>query len=65
METLGLLGMAVAFFGVGAVMIFYELARIKAKRPLLRGSEAVQLYWIIYLSMFVLGATTSLKAILG
>jgi hypothetical protein len=60
-----MLGAAIAFFGVGFVMVFYELYRIKAGRPILKGSQAVQLYYVTYLTMFVLAFITALKAILG
>ena len=65
MEKLGLLGAAVAFFGVSLVMVLYELARIKGGRPILKGSQAVQLYYISYLTMVVLALVTRLKAIIG
>ena len=65
METLDLSGASVAFFGVGIAMVLYELARIKAGRRILRGSQAVQLYYVTYLTMFVLAFITALKAILG
>lgn len=65
METLGLLGAAVAFFGVGLAMVLYELYRIRAGRPILKGSQAVQLYYMTYLVMFVLAFITGLKAIIG
>jgi hypothetical protein len=65
MERLGLLGVAVACLGVGAVMLFYELSRIKAGRPILKGSQAIQLYYVTYLTMFVLAFITGLKAIIG
>ena len=65
MKTLGLSGASVAFFGVGIAMVLYELARIKAGRPILRGSQAVQLYYVTYLTMFVLALVTGLKAIIG
>jgi hypothetical protein len=65
MKTLGLSGAAVAFFGVGIAMVLYELARIKAGRPILKGSQAVQLYYVTYLTMFVLALVTALKAIIG
>jgi divalent metal cation (Fe/Co/Zn/Cd) transporter len=42
METLGLLGAAAAFFAVGLVLVLYELSRIKAGRPILRGGIAAQ-----------------------
>ena len=65
MEKLGLLGAAAAFFGVGLAMVLYELARIKAGRPILKGRDAVQLYYVTYLTMFVLGFVTALKALIG
>ena len=65
METLGLSGASVAIFGVGIAMVLYELARIKAGRPILKGSQAVQLYYVTYLTMFVLALVTGLKAIIG
>ena len=65
METLDLSGASVAFFGVGIAMVLYELARIEAGRPILRGSQAVQLYYVTYLTMFVLALVTGLKAIIG
>ncbi|HVQ80463.1 MAG: hypothetical protein WCF80_11445 [Pseudolabrys sp.] len=63
MEKLQFLGAAVAFFAVGALMVFYENIRIKAGRPILNGSAAVQLYYVSYLTMFVLGATVAVTAI--
>jgi len=44
-------------------MVLYENARIRAGRPILKGSEAVQLYYVSYLTMFVLGATVTIAAI--
>jgi len=44
-------------------MVLYELARNKAGRPILKGSQAVQLYYITYLMMFVLGTTVTISAI--
>jgi divalent metal cation (Fe/Co/Zn/Cd) transporter len=65
METLGLLGAAVSFFAVGLALVLYELSRIKAGRPILRGGVAAQSYYMIYLAMFVLALVTALKAIIG
>jgi len=65
METLGLLGASAAVFAVGLVLVLYELSRIKAGRPILRGGVAAQSYYIIYLAMFVLALVTALKAIIG
>jgi len=47
---------------IGAGMAFYEWFRIKAGRPILKGSLAIQLYWVAYFSMFVLGVTFALAA---
>jgi hypothetical protein len=58
-------GAAVAFFGVGIAMLLYELARTKAGRPILNGSQAVQVYYMTYLTMFVLAIVTATKAIIG
>jgi hypothetical protein len=65
METLGLFGAAAVFFSVGFAMVLYELARIKAKRPILKGRQMVQIYYVTYLTMFVLALITGLKAIIG
>jgi hypothetical protein len=65
METFGLLGAAVAFFGVGFSMVLYELARIKVNRRILSGNPAADLYYIVYLVMFVLAFIFGLKAIIG
>jgi hypothetical protein len=65
METLGLMGAAVAFFAVGFVLVLYENVRIKAGRPILKGGTATQSYYIIYFAMFVMALTTGTKAITG
>jgi hypothetical protein len=54
-----------AFFGVGALLVLYEISRSKAGRPILKAGIAAQGYYIIYFSMFVLGLTTGIKAIVG
>ena len=63
MEKLEFVGAAVAFFAVGILMVLYENFRIRAGRPILRGSAAVQLYYVSYLTMFVLGITVLVAAI--
>jgi hypothetical protein len=63
MENLQLLGAAAAMLAIGAAMAFYEWTRIKAGRPILSGHQAVILYWVAYLTLFVLGVTTALAAI--
>jgi len=65
METLGLLGAAGLLFGVGLAMVLYELARTKAGRPILKGRDAVQIYYMTYLMMFVLAVATAAKAVIG
>ena len=63
MEKLQFIGAAIALFAVGAVMVLYENFRIRAGRPILNGSAAVQLYYVSYLTMFILGATVAVAAI--
>lgn len=65
METVGLLGASVVFAVVGGALLFYELSRIKAGRPILRGGVAAQGYYMIYLAMFALAGLTALKAVIG
>jgi hypothetical protein len=62
-EKIQFLGAAIAFFAPGALMVVYENFRIKVGRPILNGSAAVQLYYVSYLTMFVLSATVALAAI--
>jgi hypothetical protein len=65
METLELLGSSAVFLVVGLALLFYELSRIKAGRPILKGGVAAQSYYMIYLAMFVLALVTGLKGIIG
>jgi uncharacterized membrane protein len=65
METLELLGASVVFLAVGLALLFYELSRIKAGRPILKGGVAAQSYYILYLMMFALALVPGLKAIVG
>ena len=65
METLGLLGASAALFGAGLAMVLYEFSRIKAGRPILKGRDVVQIYYMTYLMMFVLAVVTAAKAIIG
>ena len=51
MENLQFLGAAVVFFAVGIGMVLYEIARNKASRPILKGGNAIQLYYCGYLSL--------------
>ena len=65
MEKLGRLGAAATFFGVGFAMVLYKLAIIKTGRPILKGRDAVQLYYVTYLTMFVLAVVSAAKANIG
>jgi len=62
-DKLGLAAAAAMMLAVASVMAIYEWSRINAGRPMLKGSEAMVLYWVGYLSLFVLGVTTALAAI--
>jgi hypothetical protein len=59
MEKLQFVGAAIGLFAAGTLMVLYENFRIKAGRPILNGSAAVQLY----LTMFVLSAAIAVAAI--
>lgn len=59
-RTLQLLGTSIVMLAVAGGMAFYEWTRIKAGRPILKGHQAVTLYWVAYLTLFVLGVTTVL-----
>jgi len=65
MERLELLGISIGCLAVGGAMVFYELARIKAKRPILYGNPAVDFYYVVYLLMLALGIVFGAKAIIG
>lgn len=65
METLSLLGAGAALFGVGLAMVLYELSRNKAGRPILKGRDAAQIYYMAYLVLFVLGVVAAAKAVIG
>jgi hypothetical protein len=62
-ETLQFVGAAIGLFVAGTLMVLYENFRIKAGRPILNGSAAVQLYYVSYLTMFVLSAAIAVAAI--
>ncbi len=48
---------------VAGGMALYEWTRVKAGRPILNGHQAVAMYWIAYLALFVLGVTTAIAAV--
>jgi hypothetical protein len=64
-ETLQLIGASAVFLAIGGLLVFYEWSRTKAGRPILNGHQAVQLYYIGYLTMFLLAIVTAAKAIIG
>jgi hypothetical protein len=55
---------AIGFIITGIVMAWYEWARVRDKRPLFNGHHVVTLYWVAYLSCFVLGVTSGAAALL-
>jgi hypothetical protein len=44
-------------------MVLYERARIAAGRPILAGRDTVQVYWVAYLTCFVLTLVIAVKLI--
>lgn len=58
------LAFAAVLLAAAAGMAAYEWTRIKAGRPILKDSMAIELYWVGYLSLFVLGITFALSAVL-
>ena len=63
MKNLEMAVAALAFLVAAGGMAFYEWSRIQAGRPILKGREVVVLYWVTYLSLFVLGVTAAIAAI--
>lgn len=55
---------AIVLLAAAAAMAFYEWMRFKAGRPLLKGRNVLTLYWIGYLSLFILGITSAAAAFL-
>jgi hypothetical protein len=64
MENLQFSGVAAVLLAVAGGMAFYEWTRIRAFRPILNGHNAVVLYWVSYLSLFVLGVAAALAAVI-
>jgi len=54
---------AIVLLALAGTMVIYERARQNAKRPLFDGREIVTLYWVGYLTFFVLGLTCAVAAI--
>ena len=63
-EALQVGGAGVLLFGAGFAMAFFEWSRSKTAAPLLAGTNVIQLYWITYLILFVLGVTLVAAAII-
>ena len=63
MEKIDLFGAAAGMLAVSAGMALFEWSRIRNGRPILKGHEVMALYWVAYLSLFVLGVTTAIAAI--
>lgn len=64
MENLPQFGAAVGFTAAGGAMIFYEWSRLKSDRPLLKGRAVIDLYWMVYLTLLVLGLIFFIDAII-
>jgi hypothetical protein len=64
MQTLQVAAMAAAMLAAAGGMAFYEWTRVRARRPILDGHQAVVFYWISYLSLFMLGIVTALAAVI-
>jgi hypothetical protein len=63
MEHVQLGSAAIVLLALAGTMVIYERARQNAKRPLFDGREIVTLYWVGYLTFFVLGLTCAVGAI--
>ena len=57
-------GIAVVLIGAGSGMAFFEWQRFREGNPILVGKSLIQLYWVAYLSLLVLGITFFLSAII-
>lgn len=64
MQGFAQLAAAAGFIGTGSAMALYEWSRIKAERPLLAGRNILVMYWVCYLTCFVLGVTFVFAAVL-
>jgi uncharacterized membrane protein len=57
-------GVAIILLGAAAGMAFYEWTRVKAGRPIFNGHQAIEFYWMAYLTLLVLGTTVAFGAII-
>jgi hypothetical protein len=60
--NLELLGPAAGLLAVAGGMIYYELMRTRARRPLGQNEAVAIPYWITYLSLLILGGALLLAA---
>ena len=56
------LAVAVIMLGLGTAMMVWEYVRNRAKRPLFKKETVAIPYWLLYLSLLVLGGTLALRA---
>lgn len=63
MQNAELAGVSFVLLALAGGMTFYEWSCIKAKRPLFKGAQIIILYWVTYLSFFILGVTMGIAAI--
>lgn len=61
-ERFQLVALALGFLCIGGVMASYDVVRARAGRPIAGGRDAAQLYWTVYLAMFVLAIASALAA---
>ncbi|HXD43945.1 MAG TPA: hypothetical protein VN655_02330 [Pseudolabrys sp.] len=63
MNNFALGAAAIILIASATGMLVYEAARARSKRPIFGGRETITLYWVAYLTLYVLGATSGLAAI--
>jgi hypothetical protein len=54
LDKFALAGAGISFLVFTAALVFYEYVRSKAGRPILAGTNVIQLYYCAYLTSFVL-----------
>ena len=63
MNNFALGAAAIVLIASATGMLLYEAARVRAKRPIFGGREMITLYWVGYLTLYILGLTSGLAAI--
>jgi hypothetical protein len=63
MRSIETLGVGLTLLAIGLSMALYEWYRVKAGRPIMNGRRLVEVYWMIYLLVFVFGTTVTISAI--